>query len=306
MTRTIEANMKSSISNEASRGIVHFFKFSFSGGDVYYTTAPHDIVWNSQTWLGIGGALNFEAVTETGDLKGNGTDLILSGVNQVVIVILLQEYYVGRDAEIWHGHIDNNGVIVDAPIQIFSGGMNGGFTIRETHEPFAPGTVTIKGRLQDRIASLSRVRGIQANKPSHQKVFSDDELFSHTAKMVGKKIVWGVVPSGDAGGGGPCLIAIVSASLFYNSINTDNLMELKILRGFRDNYVSNLFYGKELINEYYDLSPKILKSIDNKNTYREIYNNLIKKSCCLIQNQQYKKALSNYTKEMKKLKGKYT
>src|SRR3990167_1492054 len=174
MTRDIAVDMKASISDEASRGIVHFFKFSFSGGDVRYTTAPHDIPWNSLSWQGIGGALSFEAVVETGDLKGNGTDLVLSGVNQAIISVLLNEFYIGRNVEIWHGHINSSGEIVDNPIMLFLGGMNGGFTIHQTHEPFAPGTVTIKGRMQDRIASLSRVRGIQTNKPSHQKVFDGD------------------------------------------------------------------------------------------------------------------------------------
>ena len=306
MTRTIETDMKTSISDETSKGLVHFFKFSFSGGDVRYTTAPHDITWNSLLWQGVGGALNFEAVVETGDLKGNGTDLVLSGVNQTIVSILLQESYIGRDVEIWHGHINSSGTIVDAPIQVFLCGMNGGFTIRETHEPSAPGTVTIKGRMQDRIASLSRVRGIQTNKPSHQKVFSGDEFFSHVAKTVGKSVTWGRIEGGDAGGGGVCLIAIVTTSLFCHSIKDDRLPELQTLRNFRDNYIANLSCGKELIGEYYSLSPKILKSINTKNEYRSIYNRLIVKSNQLIKINQPKKALSNYVKEFNKLKGKYT
>lgn len=301
MTRIIETDMKASISNEASRGIVHFFKFSFSGGDVYYTTASHNMSWDSQTWIGIGGALNFEAVVETGDLKGNGTDLVLSGVNQVLISILLSEFYIGRDMEIWHGHINSSGTIVDDPIQIFLGGMNGGFTIRESFEPSAPGTVTIKGRMQDRIASLSRVRGIQANKHSHQKVFSGDEFFSHVAKTVGKKLIWGK-QRGTTGSSG-CFMVMLTTSLYCGSIMND-IVSLDTIRGFRDNYISNLSYGKELIEEYYDLSPKIIQSVKN-NDIKPIYNNLILKSYTLIQNHQYEKAISNYTKEFLKLKSKY-
>ena len=302
MTRTIETDMKASISNEASRGIIHFFKFSFSGGDVYYTTAPHNVSWNSQTWVGIGGALGFEAVVETGDLKGNGTDMILSGVNQVIISILLSENYIGRDIEIWHGHINSSGTIVSDPVNIFLGGMNGGFTIRESFEPSAPGTVTIKGRMQDRIASLSRVRGIQANKHSHQKVFPDDEFFSHVAKTVGKKLIWGKQKSGATGGSG-CLMVMLTTSLYYGSM-TNELEKLDTIRGFRDTQIINLSYGKELIDEYYDLSPKIIQSIKN-NDIESVYNNLILKSCSLIHNHQFDKAVSNYTEEFSKLKSKY-
>ena len=301
MTRTIETDMKASISNEASRGIVHFFKFSFSGGDVYYTTAPHNVPWNSQTWVGIGGALNFEAVVETGDLKGNGTDMTLSGVNQVLISILLSENYIGRDVEIWHGHINSSGTIVSTPIQIFLGGMNGGFTIRESFEPSAPGTVTIRGRMQDRIASLSRVRGIQANKHSHQKVFSDDEFFSHVAKTVGKKLIWG--KQGGVTGGSGCFMVMLTTSLYYGSM-TNEFEKLDTIRGFRDNYIETLSYGKELIDEYYDLSPKIIQEIKN-NDIKSAYNNLILKSYSLIHNHQYDKAVSNYTREFSRLKSKY-
>ena len=73
----------------------------------------------------------------------------------------------------------------------------------------------------------------------------------------------------------------------------NNCEELKVLRWFRDNFVS-----KEDINEYYDIAPKIVNIINNdinsNKIYACIYDNLIVKCVELIKKSNYNEAYNLY------------
>lgn len=73
----------------------------------------------------------------------------------------------------------------------------------------------------------------------------------------------------------------------------DNCEELRILRWFRDNFVS-----KEDIEHYYKTAPIIVEAIDEledcNSIYRYIYNNVVKECVESIKKEDYKFAYSRY------------
>lgn len=187
--RSLSSNMRTQIANEIA-SIFHFIEFQFSGATRRYTTAPHDVSWNSLMWTGIGGALRFELVQESTDLSGQGVDVVVSGVDQTILNVLLTEKYIGRVCKVWMAHLYNNGTVVNDPLLIFFGRMNGGMTIDEKREEGRPGTVEIKARMMDRMGDMSQVRGMMTNVESHKKYFPNDEFFSYMTSLMGKKIKW--------------------------------------------------------------------------------------------------------------------
>ncbi|HPS31462.1 MAG TPA: hypothetical protein PLZ43_14500, partial [bacterium] len=54
----------------------------------------------------------------------------------------------------------------------------------------------------------------------------------------------------------------------------DDCLELNILRWFRDNWLINQHDGKELIEEYYRIAPKIVEKINNEKNHESIYKNI--------------------------------
>lgn len=189
MARPITSGMQTAISSESST-LCHFLEFQFSGGTTRLTTAPHDISWNGFTWTGIGGALSFEQVQESQDINASGVKMILSGVNQSILTILLQQFYIGRVVQIWLAHFDANGAIIADPLLLFNGKMNGGFEIEESHDEKMPGTVTILANMTDRLADLEQRNGIQTNLDSHQRLFSGDEFFEFVPDLASKVLEW--------------------------------------------------------------------------------------------------------------------
>lgn len=191
------SNLIYSISNNAAVDFTNYNYFSDSNGKVTFKITSGlefqvaDDTQLTKKWTGIGGNLGFEAITESNDLAAQGTDIILSGVDQSIISIVLSKKYIGRYCRTWLCHFNSSAIIIDSPLMIFWGRMNGGFDIEETREEDVPGTVEIRLRAVDRMGDLTRVRGIQTNLESHQKLYKGDMFFEFVDKTINKVIKWG-------------------------------------------------------------------------------------------------------------------
>ena len=54
----------------------------------------------------------------------------------------------------------------------------------------------------------------------------------------------------------------------------DDCAELTTLRNFRDTYMKSTESGRKLVEEYYDVAPKIVKNIDNAADKDSIYDGI--------------------------------
>ncbi len=89
----------------------------------------------------------------------------------------------------------------------------------------------------------------------------------------------------------------------------DDCYELETLRNFRDSYVKNTPGGREIIREYYDIAPKIIKRISRLKTssaiYEKLYKDLVLRSVNLIERGEKQEAFYNYRRIVKELKTGY-
>jgi len=95
-----------------------------------------------------------------------------------------------------------------------------------------------------------------------------------------------------------------------DSLNkADDCKELTLLREYRDNVLSKEEGGKELIDEYYDIAPTIVKRINRsenpKEEYNRLYSSFILKCIENIENNEYEQCRDNYTSMVTELKNKY-
>lgn len=108
---------------------------------------------------------------------------------------------------------------------------------------------------------------------------------------------------GSGTGSGGCFLT--SACMKHMKQNfDDNCYELRTLRWFRDNYVS-----KDDIKHYYEVAPKIVKSIDlrcdSNMIYKQIYNNVVSVCVNLIEDKKYDDAYRTYRDAVLKLESNY-
>ena len=204
--RDLTGDMQTAVAAQTGT-TVHLISLEFSGGTIFLATLPHDVDWDGETWVGIGGVLGFAPIAEAPDLRASGVPMKMSGVDQTIIAALLSENFRGRSAEIYRAKFAADGTIVADPINIFTGRLNSGFEIRDSVEPDArAGSVEITTLCVSDLAVLAYARGIRTNMASHQAVEPDDTFFQHV-NGIPEEIVWGTNRSrhirGESPPGGP-------------------------------------------------------------------------------------------------------
>jgi hypothetical protein len=184
----------------ATAEFVHLVELEFSTGTVRLTTGAQDVDWAGETWQAVGGALDIGGVEETGDGKGQGVDVRLSGVDQSILAVLLSAQYRGRPVHIYRAHWSSvSGQLIGDPILLHRGLQLAPYTVEEQQDRDG-GTVTISTRLSGPLA-LSRLRGVMTSLVGHQHFYPGDTFFRHSASLANEKVYWGTaVPATHTGG----------------------------------------------------------------------------------------------------------
>lgn len=197
MTRTLTAGMQTEVAAQRST-IVYLIQLESSGGTTRLTTAPVDIAWDAQTWEGIGGLLAFGGVEEGPEASASGVELSLSGVDQTIISVLLNNNVRGREVRIWLAHLLDTGLIQPDPLEIFRGFQNAEYNISETRDPEQPGTIIVRTRVQSRLSVLGSPTAVRTNEVSHNDMLeragltTGDTFFRNVSTLAGSDLNWPV------------------------------------------------------------------------------------------------------------------
>lgn len=204
---------------EVQRGsFTYLYEIEHSGGTIRVTNATADIVTLGHTWSAVGGALLHGGAPETADMKAQGTELELWGVDQTIISAIQNNQFRGRLIKIYLLHVDPDTGVVDTPDLIFQGRQNSDYRVSEnrTHDDVrSGGTVTVKTRISADLSAINNRRSVRCNLSSHQEMLRRagfatprDTFFERVPSLMNRNIFWGSpVPdssedNGVSGGGG--------------------------------------------------------------------------------------------------------
>ena len=99
---------------------------------------------------------------------------------------------------------------------------------------------------------------------------------------------------------GGCFITTAVCSTIGKN---DDCYELMTYRSFRDNWLSKTIKGREKIETYYSIAPKIVAEIDKKSNSSDIYKFLwdkyLSKGLILLENKRYVEAIALYENMLK-------
>lgn len=191
MSRTITAAALAQAQAQRAE-IFHLLSLTFSGGTIRFTTGPHNVDWGGFTWSAAGGAMSFEAVSETPDPSGQRLKIILDGVALTAIAALLAQTYIGRTGTLRRGYINAAGTIVADPIVLFTGYLNTQWNVSEDWDGR---WCKVETELVSPLAVLNQTRGIRADMISHQAYFSGDTFFKHIGDKPRGDFGWGFINS---------------------------------------------------------------------------------------------------------------
>jgi hypothetical protein len=210
MSRTLTAAMQTAISAKEGYADVWFIEIITGNSDgtvastLRYATAPTDVSWNSQTWTGIGGVIEFDAPPETSDPSGQSLKLSLSGVDTALITEVLDYELRGRRCRLYWGQIlTSTGVVVVDALEVFSGLMNANWEIAHTpSDESTRGSVSVSTTIVSEMARYLFRRMLRTNTESLRLLqtrggifdSSNPDIFFQTLPaIVGKPVYWGRV-----------------------------------------------------------------------------------------------------------------
>ncbi len=141
-----------------------FVEAIFDGGTERVWSGPFDISWGGNTFIGAGDLLGVSRIPETTELRSNKVDIVLSGIPTTFLTPALTEHYQGRDAFLYYGFLDDEGVLLDDPTLI------GGFIMDVMRITETGDTAIISLSLESRLAIL--------DKSSPRRLTFEDQLLN--------------------------------------------------------------------------------------------------------------------------------
>ncbi len=164
---------------------VHLLEVDFNPW-IYLTDAAVNVTWNGHTYLA-SYYLGLSAIEETSELLVNSCTISLSGVDQAVVAVLLQETYLNRRVKVRTAMLDASLRVVADPVLVFDGRMNRpAIRVDPDH-----GTVTCSVEGVSHWTDFERRPGRHSNDAEQQKAFPGDKGFSQVATLPAE-VFWSI------------------------------------------------------------------------------------------------------------------
>lgn len=164
---------------------VHLLEIDFDPY-VYLTDAAVDLSWNGHIYIA-SQYLGFSSISETSELLVNSCTISLSGADQTIVAVLLQESYLNRRVKIRKAMLDSGLQVIADPVLIFDGRMDKPAIAVDPDN----GTVTCGVEGVSQWTDFERRPGRHSNDAEQQKLFPGDRGFAGVA-VIPDQIFWGV------------------------------------------------------------------------------------------------------------------
>jgi hypothetical protein len=150
----------------ASGEIQPFFmaKLTFKTQVQWVWTGVGNLVWNSQTFVGVGSFAKIGTIQEGTEVHAYGTTVTLSGIDPVLLAECMTDMELGAQAQLWLGCLAG-GAIIGTPYQLFNGSMD------MPTVGVGVDTISITIALETKMLDLSR--------PSNRRYTSADQRYYH-------------------------------------------------------------------------------------------------------------------------------
>jgi len=185
MDRGASANVLTELAKDQMQ-VCHLVSVETAGGTIYMTDSFTTITYDSNPYVPLGGLLGISEIDESSTLAVSSVTVTLTGVDQSYIAAFLSNNYVDRDVFIYKAFLDSSSVLVDDPIQIFSGRIDKPLI---SEDPDGK-TSTIGITATNHWVDFERMQFRSTSHESQTLLFPGDLFFSF-ATEVNKEIFWG-------------------------------------------------------------------------------------------------------------------
>lgn len=181
--RDLTSGMQTEVS-ATNTAPIFLVECDFSSGFVRVWSGLGDLLWNAQTWIGVGSLGGISPLSESTDFNANGAKIQLSGIPSDLLAIAQAQQYQGRAANIYLGMLNSSGVVIADPIKLFAAKMD----TMEILEGAETSTITLN--IESRAITLKRSHERRYTHEDQQIDFPGDRGFEYVAGLQDKEIIW--------------------------------------------------------------------------------------------------------------------
>ncbi|GHF18248.1 hypothetical protein GCM10017044_10950 [Kordiimonas sediminis] len=145
-----------------------------------------NLMWDGQTWQGVGSLGQIEAVKA--DARGalHGLSLTLNGIPQDLLQDVKSVGYRGRLGRVWIAAFDDAMSLIDRPVLIFAGEISA-MILKDGRTNRSVGV-----ELESRISVLKRVMPALRTDEDHQRRYPGDKFYEFVPNVLNKTLYWGL------------------------------------------------------------------------------------------------------------------
>lgn len=169
MSVLIDAPAQAAIDSD-KRGVAWLCEMDFSGGTLYYTTAPKPLTIGSNTYIGLGNLAGVGPINETESPNMERLKLMISVVDKAMLAATVGnvDTYRGKAVRLYLQFFDHRFKRAGDPVPRWSGYMDKVVVTRKRSDPSGgPSTGTIEMHCSR--AGMARARNYQGLRITHQQ-----------------------------------------------------------------------------------------------------------------------------------------
>ena len=182
MPRNLASPNQTAVLSQAVQ-LVLLVRLDFTTETVYLASTPFNLVWNSQTWLGVGQLGKVSGVSEDTEVTAQPTVLTLSGIPTELVTDALAVVKFGGKAQLYVGFL-NEGALVTDPIP-----ANLGLIDAPAFDINAP-TCSIAVTIESEMADLQRSRGGRLTTCDQRGRYPWDASMDVVSMIQDKLLIW--------------------------------------------------------------------------------------------------------------------
>ncbi|MGF7180381.1 hypothetical protein [Tunturiibacter psychrotolerans] len=183
MSRALDPAMEAAL---AAGVIQPFFMaiLSFKSSIQYVWTGYGNLVWNSQTYLGVGSFASVGTIAESTEIEATGISLTLSGIDPVLEGDSQNDMVPGAQANLYFGLLAN-GAIIGSPYMVFGGAMD------KATIDMGPDTMSITIDIESRMIDFTRASNRRYTSADQRLYFPTDTAFDQVPALNDQALIWG-------------------------------------------------------------------------------------------------------------------
>lgn len=157
---------------------------TFTSGVQYVWTGAGPLLWNGNTYQGVGDLGKIGAISEGSEVGAEGTSVGLSGIDPTLLSDCMTDIQVGAPAAIYFALVDSTLTIIGTPYPLFVG------CVDQPVLDISLDSLAIMLKLESRMANLQRANMRRYTSADQQLYYPNDSFFAFVEQLNDEALLW--------------------------------------------------------------------------------------------------------------------